>query len=300
MAALQGEPTAVARQRVRRALRRARQDTTLSQGDVAKKLGWSLSKVQRIEAAEVAVSLTDLRALLEVYGIVDPEVVARLSNDAQVSRRQRWVTPADYREHLTPALRSLLQFESEAVAIRAYQPVLIPGVLQTPAVAEIILSWSTNRITDDQRRVRLDVRMLRRKQTVEDDAGPEYLLILDESVIKRHIGGAKVMAEQLETLAEFAQRPNVRVRVVPLEKGALVGLVEPFQVLSLSDEEDDTVVYREFYNGDQILHDTVDSSEFREIFDQLWAAALGEDATVGRIAAEAAVLRSSTDAESGG
>jgi len=294
-AALHEEPPAVARQRVRRALRQARQKTPLSQTDVARKLKWSLSKVQRIEAAEVAVTVTDLRALLDVYGVVDPEVITRLSNDAEVSRRHRWVTPADYRAHLTPALLSLLQFEREAVAVRAYQPVLIPGTLQTPAVADIILNFKTNRISDEERRVRYDLRMERRKRTFENEDGPRYLLILDESVIKRHIGGPKIMAEQLESLAEVAQRPNVKLRVVSFKKGALIGLVMPFQKLDLSEDEDDSVVYRESYDSDELVHDPEDIRYFTQIFEDLWDGSMTEEATLRAIAAEAAVLRSSLD-----
>jgi transcriptional regulator with XRE-family HTH domain len=295
MAALQGEPPAVARQRVRRALRQGRQKTPLSQGDVAKKLGWSLSKVQRIEAAEVAVSVTDLRALLDVYGIVDPDMIARLSNDAQVSRRQRWVTPPEYREHLTPSLLSLLQFESEAVAIRAYQNVVIPGVLQTATVAEQVLEWGRSRITDEQRRVRFDVRMERRKQITENPHGPRYLLILDESVIKRPVGPLEVMAEQLEALGEVTQSPNLSIRVVPFEKGAKIGLVDSFQVLNLSEDPDDAVVYRESYNSDRIIDDPAEVRYCRDIFEEMWTSSMTEETTARAIAAEAARLRTQLD-----
>jgi transcriptional regulator with XRE-family HTH domain len=295
MAATQGEPPAVARQRVRRALREARQAIGLSQGEVAKRLGWSLSKMQRIEGGEVGVSITDLRALLDVYGITDVDEVARLIADAQTSRRQRWVTSREYREHLPPALRQLMQFETEATAIRAYQPVLIPGVLQTPAVAETVLNWNSNAISEDDRRVRFEVRMQRRRQTVENSAGPEYLLILDESVIKRHIGGALVMAEQLEALAEAARRPNICVRLVPFEQSALAGLADAFQILNLSENDDDGVVYRESYDDDRILHDPAEVLYFRKVFEEILAVSLTEAATQRAIVAEAMKLRSSLD-----
>jgi transcriptional regulator with XRE-family HTH domain len=298
MTAFQEEPPAVARQRVRRALRQARQATPMSQGDVAKKLSWSLSKVQRIEAGEVAVSVTDLRALLELYDVADEEVIAQLAADARTSRRQRWVTPPEHRTFLTAGLRQLIQFESQAIEIKAYQPVLVPGVLQTPGVAEVILDFGTNRITDEERRVRFDVRMVRQRRLFERDDGPHYFLILDESVIKRHVGGLAIMAEQLEMLHELAQRPKVHIRVVPFEKGALVGIVAPFQMLRLSDDEHDTVIYLESYIRDHILHDPEEIRYFEKVFEELWGACLTEQATMRAIAAEAAVLRSALDAES--
>jgi transcriptional regulator with XRE-family HTH domain len=291
MAAFQEEPPAVARQRVRRALRQARQATPMSQGDIAKELGWSLSKMQRIEGGEVGISLTDLRALLEVYGITDEAEVQRLMADARISRRQRWLITPEYRKHLPPALRQLIQFEAEATAIKAYQPVLIPGVFQTPIVAETVLSWENAPITDETRRVLFDVRMQRRRHTVENRNGPRYELVLDESVIKRHIGGPRVMAEQLESLLEVAELPHVSVRLVPFERSAEAGLSGAFELVTLSDDDDDAVLYREFYERDRIIHDPTEVLYFSKVFDQVAGAALSAEATRNRIALEAMSLR---------
>ena len=71
MAAAHVDPPAVARQRVRRALRKARDETPDESGRRGQQLGWSLSKMQRIESGEVGVSPTDLRALLDLYGVTD-------------------------------------------------------------------------------------------------------------------------------------------------------------------------------------------------------------------------------------
>ncbi|HEU4346782.1 MAG TPA: Scr1 family TA system antitoxin-like transcriptional regulator, partial [Actinoplanes sp.] len=132
---------AVARRRVRLALRKARQGKGLSQADVAAKLEWSLSKVQRIESGEVSVSGTDLRALAILYGSFTAEEVDQLLGDTRVARRQRWWTAPEYRQHLSPGLIELLGFEAEATRISAYQPMLVPGVLQTPAAATFILDF---------------------------------------------------------------------------------------------------------------------------------------------------------------
>jgi transcriptional regulator with XRE-family HTH domain len=295
MVAFQEDAPAVARQRVRRALRQARQATPLSQGDVAKKLGWSLSKMQRIEAGEVGVSLTDLRALLDVYGISDEAEVARLTVDARTSRRQRWWTAPEYRQHLTPALRQLIQFETGATAITAYQPNYFPGILQTPAVAQSILdSWS---LSDEDRQVRFDVRMMRGKSLIERADGPDYRLVLDESVIKRRIGGSKITAEQLEFVAQAGQRPHIHIRVVPFAKAAYIGALAPFQILDLSHDVDDAVLYREPYKRDEIIHDVAEIAFHRDAFENLWKASLNEQATLRAMVAEAAQLRSSLDYE---
>ena len=143
MAGTPAEAPAVARRRVRLALRREREASGLSQATVADRLGWSLSKLQRIESGEVTVTGTDLRAALGVYGRADDEDMAGLYNDVRVARRERWWTAQEHREHLSVGLRQLVQFEIAASAIRVFQPVLVPGLLQTAELADAVLDWWT-------------------------------------------------------------------------------------------------------------------------------------------------------------
>ncbi|MEU7904793.1 helix-turn-helix transcriptional regulator [Actinoplanes sp. NPDC049118] len=295
MSAARDETPAVARQRVRRALRKARQATPLIQGDVAKRLGWSLSKVQRIESGEVAVSVTDLRALLAVYGVRDEAAIEQLARDAAIARRQRWWITPEYRKHLTPGLRMLLQFEAQATTVRAYQPLVIPGDLQTPAMAEHLLSWSDTSLTDVDRKVRFDVRMLRAKRVAERDDSPAYLLMLDEAVIKRETGGREVMAEQLESVAEIiARRPNIHIRLVKLAMGANLSMMGPFTILDLSDDDhEDAVVYRESYTDDTVDHDSETVGYYRQRFESMWPQCYDEIDSLRLIRAEAGTLRAS-------
>jgi transcriptional regulator with XRE-family HTH domain len=295
MAAAQGDPPAVARQRVRRALRRFRGATPLSQGDVATKLGWSLSKMQRIEAGEVSVSTTDLRALLVVYEVADERQIEKLTADARASRRQRYETSPEYRAHLTPSLLELIQFEKRATSIRTYQPLSFPGVLQTPTVAEAILAAWRRSLDAEARRVRYNVRMDRRRHLVERPDGPEFFLILDESVIKRRIVNAKVTAEQLEDIAIAARQPRMHVRLVPFVAGDFTPALGAFQILRLGDDDEDAVLYREMNLRDELVHDPQEVEFYSRTFEELWQQSLGEAATLRAINAESAALRSSLD-----
>jgi len=282
---------------VRRSLRRFRDATALSQGDVAKKLGWSLSKMQRIEGGEVGVSVTDLQALLRTYGVTDADLVESLISAARTSRRQRYLTAPEYREHLPAGLLELVQFEQRAIAIRTYQSTFYPGVLQTAAVAEAMLDWWQNAMDENARRVRFDVRMARRRHLMESDRSPEYFLILDESVIRRRVRSTKVTAEQLEDIAEIAGRANVHVRIVPFTRGAYMPSLGPFQILNLSYDDTDAVLYRESYLLDELVQNEETVGFYRGAFEKLWAQSLGEDASLRAITAEAAQLRSSLDLE---
>jgi transcriptional regulator with XRE-family HTH domain len=289
-----GESPAVARRRVRLALRGAREERGLTQGQVAKALDWSLSKVQRIESGEVSVSTTDLRALLAYFKIEDSDLVDQLMDDARTSRRQRWYTDSTYREHLTPGTLLLLQFESEATAIRSFALTLIPGLVQTPAYAKVALETATAVLSAEQRRVRYEVRMRRREQVLDRPDPPEYLLLLDESALWREIGGARVTAEQLEALLDLAGRPDVHIRVIPFAEAAAVALLGPFTVFDIG-EERDAVLYREGYDQDEIIQADGHVQHHREIFEALWARSLDEPASERLIRARAASLLSSLD-----
>ncbi|WP_127503920.1 helix-turn-helix domain-containing protein [Actinoplanes solisilvae] len=280
---LGGDTPAVARERVRSGLRRARRNTELTQSDVARRLRWSLSKVQRIETGEVAVSETDIRALLQLYGITAASTVAAYAADANLARRERWTTPPEYRKYLTPGLRRLLQFEVVATRVRSYQSLLLPGVLQTPALAEYIIEQAGAQLTAEERRVRLDVRLRRRRDIIERPDGPRYYLVIDESVLLRTVGDDLLMAEQLEDLAKVAAHPHIFLRIVPLDEseGAIIGTFGNFQLMSLSDEDaDDTVLYRERHTSDRIDHDVDEIRSYRDAFESLWMLSLPEDASL--------------------
>ena len=291
-----GDSPAAARQRVRRELRHGRRTTGLTQGEVARRLGVSLSKIQRIESAEVSVSDTDLRALLTLYGVTGGPTVARLIADAKLSRRERWWTKPEYRTNLPAGLRQLLQFEMVATRIQAFQPYLIPGVLQTPEMAQFIIAdWSGN-LPEDVQQVRYDVRIKRREQVIDRANGPKYMLILDETVIGRKVGSAELMAAQLEDLAEMMTRPNISIRLVPMDTGAYLAHHGAFTVLDLSDDDtDDAVLYREAYEDDSIVHDPREINKYRANFQEAWQMSLSEAATRRRIIAKAATLRASVD-----
>jgi transcriptional regulator with XRE-family HTH domain len=292
-----GEPPAVARRRVRLALREAREARRLTQSQVAAALDWSLSKVNRIEGGDVGVSGTDLRALLAFYGVTDQVRVDRLLEDARNSRRGRlWWADPRYREHLTPATMQLLQFESEATAIRCFHLTMIPGLLQTRSYAEIVLASYREELSEAARQVRLEVRMQRRERVLLRPEPPDLYLILDESVLSREIGGPRVMGEQLRELLTLMKEPNIFVRVVPLSAAAPIALLGPFTILDMAGEQD-AMLYRETYVGDEVVHAAPKIKHDREIFEQLWGRALDDAASARLIEARAAAMLSSLDRE---
>lgn len=289
-----GEPPAVARRRVRLVLRAAREAKGFTQGHVADELDWSLSKVNRVEKGDVTVSRTDLLAMLELYGIDDSDRIDDLVQAARTSRQRGWWDDPRYREHASSAMQQLFQFESEATAIRHFHPTLVAGILQTPAYAGFVMDFWSHDLPERSREARLEMRLRRRDHVFGRPDAPDYLLILDESVLYREVGGPRVMADQLRALVSTMQQPGITVRVVPLAEAAPIAMLGPFTILDLGDEEN-AVLYRESHMADEIVHAKVKIDHHRHIFEQLWEVSFTEEESARLIEACAATMLSSLD-----
>lgn len=282
---------AAARRRLRFALRNAREASQLTQAEVAERLEWSVSKVNRIENGEVTISATDLRALLALLEVTDAPTVELLTSYARTARRRGWWDDADVRPHLTTALRQLIQYEAEATAIRSFQPTLIPGPLQTPDYARAVLEfWSE--VPAETRTVRQKIRAERHSRVFDQPDRPDYLLLLDESVVLRQVGGPMVMAEQLRSIVAMIRSGALLARVVPLIDGAMIGQAGGFTILDLDDES--AVLYREIGLDDDIIRDDrVAVEHYRRTFERMWAIALTPEESVALIEGRAIAMNAS-------
>jgi transcriptional regulator with XRE-family HTH domain len=117
------------RRRLRAYLRREREAARLTQRDVAQRLGWSHSKLVRIEAGACGISAADLQAMLCLYGVTDPGLVAELTQAARVGRGQSWFT--GYRDIVSTSFTLLFGYENPATSSQATDPFLTRGLLTT-------------------------------------------------------------------------------------------------------------------------------------------------------------------------
>lgn len=283
----QGDAPAVARRRIRLALRRAREDSGLTLQQVADALGASVSKVIRIEQGDVTVSKSDLLALLRLYGIADAATTSTLVEDVRVarSRTSEWADPERWK-YLPDGLRELMQFERSATAIRAFQPTLVPGLLQTPEYVEALFDAYRGELNADpdvdlaKRAARRRARTTRSEQVLDRAHPPELYALMDESVLYREIGGTAVLAGQLRHLIKMRDRPEVHVRIVPYSAPPV--LQGPFLIVAL--DGIDALLYREVYKEDEIVHDEARIDRYRATFERLWQTSLDDEASARRIA----------------
>jgi transcriptional regulator with XRE-family HTH domain len=279
-----GESPAVARRRVRLALRKAREERSLTQGQVAEAMEWSLSKVMRIESGEVTISLNDLRPLLVYLDIVEPAVVEELTQAARVSRRRKeWSDEPKFREHMTPAMRQLVQFEAEATTVRHFNANVVPGWLQLPEYARAILEGVRYQLSAEQVSVRLEARQRRREALLARKRPPAIFLLLDESVTLRQVGSAEILANQLNELLRLVRAGRLVVRLVPfVSKGMPYSPFAEYDLLEYgggADREENAIIYREGWLADDINDSPDIIARYVDHFNVIWSHAEDEQSS---------------------
>jgi transcriptional regulator with XRE-family HTH domain len=280
---------AVARRRLRIALRRAREAIGFTQAYVAEELEWSISKINRIESGDVTVSSTDLRALLMLLGVTDAAEVRELTEEGRVARRRMWQDEPSFREHLTPAMRQMLQFETEAKVIRCFQPTLIPGILQTRDYADAIMNLWGDYIPAAALQVRFEARARRRAQVLERKSPPDYRVILDESVIQRVIGTRAIMADQLRFVIQLAASVETEIRVLPMAEGGPLSMLGAFTLFDVAGDEN-AVMYTEGPYEDDIVEDSNILQRHRDLYERMWDRSLSEVASMDLVKSRQAQL----------
>ncbi|GAA3818886.1 MULTISPECIES: helix-turn-helix transcriptional regulator [Amycolatopsis] len=275
-----GQGPTIRRRRLASELRRLREAADLTIDEVAEKLECSASKISRIETGHVGVTPRDARDMLELYGMTGDEREA-LVQLAREARKPGWWQA--YKEVFTGTFVGL---EADASSLRAFQALLVPGLLQTEPYARAVIRAMRPDAdeSDIQRRV---AARTARQQLLTDPNPPEYWAVIDEAVLHRVVGGPEVMAHQAERLLTVAQLPHVTIQVVPFGAGAHPGMEGPFLILGFPEQADPDVVYVDSTSGGFFLELPPDVRRYILMFDHLRATALKPDDSVEVIAAAA-------------
>jgi transcriptional regulator with XRE-family HTH domain len=270
----------VQRRRLRTELRRARTEARKTQDQVAAAMDWSLSKVIRIETGAVGISTNDLRALLNLYAVHDADRTEELIELARASRQTSWLSR--YRADIKPQYLQYIEYEEAASVLRMYDPLLLPGLLQTEGYAvAAVRTLADPRTPAEVIRNRIDIR-LTRQRLLERVTPPALICVLDESVISRVVGEREVAQDQLARLIELASRPNITIQIVPFTAGLHRGLLEPFIILEFPDQEDGDVLYLESSRDAIFSHDEAgEITGYREVFEQLRSISFSPADTLG-------------------
>ncbi|ANH92063.1 transcriptional regulator [Streptomyces sp. SAT1] len=269
-----GRPTVRSR-RLGTALRQYRLAARLDQPQAAEIIASSQARISRMESGHATPRVIEVRLLLDAYGVLDPEVRGKLEDLAKHSKNRGWWL--EHAEHLRPDYVDHIALEDDATYIRQWQPVLVPGLLQTPAYAEEVISAGPDYVDPEILDQLVKVREARQAKIGE--GGASYTAIFWEAAVAHPVVSIGTHQEQLSAILAVAKRKNVTVQVLPFSAGVLVAAVPAFSSFSFDSEPAVEAVTIENLRGTSVLEAPEDLAAYGNAYDLLRSAALAPDAS---------------------
>jgi transcriptional regulator with XRE-family HTH domain len=284
----------VPRRQLARQLRDLRNRAKFTVKAAAAALEISEATMWRIETAQTSLRSLDVEGMCRLYGAT-PELTEALKGLAKETKAKGWWHA--YGDVIPEGFDVYIGLEEAASQIAWYESELVPGLLQTEDYARALVAAGLPSAAPEEIDRRVQLR-LARQALVRRAAYPlELCLVLNEAILRRPVGGAQVMAVQLDRLAEATQLPNVSIRAVPFSAGMHPGALSgPFEVLRFPvtgdgrDSEPPTVFVQGF-TGDLYLDKPNEAQQYARWFAGLWDAALNERLSTGLIREAAQDMR---------
>ncbi|MBK5992641.1 helix-turn-helix domain-containing protein [Streptomyces microflavus] len=196
-------------------LRKLRDSKGLTLLEVSKRLGFSHTKLARVEIGENDLPrVGDLEGLLDLYGLDergDREILIQLHRESL--SKEPW-TP--YRHVMPSKMPTYRGLEQDAQLMRTFQPSFVFGLLQTESYARAL--YLSAKPVDEtnteyvERNVAL--RLARRELITRSDNPLELRVIMDETAVRRNVGGPKVMREQYDEIMELSRLDHVTIQIL--------------------------------------------------------------------------------------
>jgi transcriptional regulator with XRE-family HTH domain len=262
-------PASAQRLRVGAELRRLREAAGLSGEQVAAALGWSQPKVSRIEMGRTAFTVRDVAGLLALYGVADDVRAELLAATAEDTGESAWIVRAGGWPRRQGAVASL---EAVTRRIRQYQPMVVPGLLQTREYARAIAAAAGAADPD----AIVEARVRRQEALALKDA-PRFDVVFDARALLYRTFPVEVLRDQVVGLAERVRQPRINLHVVPLGVEHDVVSAVGFTIYDFRQRESPPVVWIESPTGDVYFSAPDDVEQYEALFRRLRGVALGAD-----------------------
>ncbi|MCK8676623.1 helix-turn-helix domain-containing protein [Streptomyces lichenis] len=272
----------VPRRQLGRHLRDLRNAARFTVRAAAKHLEWSEPKIWRIETGQVSLRSLDVEAMCRVYG-ADEKLTQALMGLAKETKGRGWWHA--YGDAIPDDFDLYIGLEEATDRISWYEAELVPGLFQTPDYARVLIKRSNPDLVDAEIERRVHVRVTRQALLTRVTAPPRVEVALNEAILRRPVGGRKVMAEQLDHLVHLNTLDTVSIRVVPYAAGFHDGIMSgPFVILRFPDHGDTRyteppTVYVEGFTGALYLDKPNEIERYENAFDSIWSSALDEAAS---------------------
>jgi transcriptional regulator with XRE-family HTH domain len=253
-------------------LRHYRAAAGLSQEQLGERIGYSAALVGAVETAR-RMPTEDFTARCDV--------VDELGTGGALLRLRAHLRDQLHRQVWPPWFREWPSIEREALSLRSWELAGIPGLLQTAGYARAMLRGALPDANEEQVEEQVSAR-LQRQEILERRDPPMLWAIMDEGTLRRRVGDAGIMREQLDHLIGVSRSPRVKVLVVPASAGAHVGLSGAFVIAEFREGPD--VVYLDTAAQGQIADHPDIVKACAGVFDSLRAEALPPRASLDLIA----------------
>jgi transcriptional regulator with XRE-family HTH domain len=267
----------VRRRRLAAELRRLRERAGMTGDQVADRVGWSASKLSRIENAHTVPGDAEIRQLLDLYDVEGHYADELFALAQEAAGRGWWET---YSPTLPPDYAWLIGLEAEAQAALSWEPLIVPGLLQTGDYAREVTNGYLERIDPvppSETRRRVEARLARQRVLTRDNP-LQLSVVLDQSVLHRRFGDRSVMRSQIKRLLDLSERDNISLRILQLDGRHPIG-TGAFALLQFGEVHDVTyqdVVYIENLTGGRYVEEEDEVFRYKRAFDRLSDLALDE------------------------
>ncbi|MFI6677562.1 helix-turn-helix domain-containing protein [Kribbella sp. NPDC050470] len=251
-------------------LRRMREQAGISRADAGWQIRASESKVSRMELGRVGFKERDVSDLLELYGMQDEEERFRLMELARAANNPGWWSR--YGDVMPSWFTNYVGLEVAATLIRTYEVMFVPGLLQTEEYARAVVQMGKAYLPAEEIEQRVALRVTR--QQILNRPNPARLwVVVDESVLRRPVGGEDIMRAQIEHLIMWAQQPNITLQIMPFSSLGYPGAGGAFSILRFPEGDLPDIVYIEHAASALYLDKLEEVDEYVAIMEALTIAA---------------------------
>ncbi|WP_329083568.1 helix-turn-helix domain-containing protein [Streptosporangium sp. NBC_01469] len=270
-----GQGPTVRRRRLATELRRLREAAGLTMEEVAQSLDMSRATISRLETGKTARPRPrDIRDILKLYKVGDLQQEA-VMDLARGARERGW-----WEQYKGVFTGTYVGLEAEASSIDTFEPLVIPGLLQTSAYAAELVRASLADPAEIDKRV--EARM-RRQEILQRPNPPRYRAIIDEAALLRPVGDTEVMRDQFRKLIDTCSLEHVTIQVMPMSAGPHIGLWGQFVILGFPESTDQNVVYIETPTDNLYLEEPEHLERYNLVMQRLVIDALGADASIAHL-----------------
>ena len=251
-------------------LRRLREAKGLTPEQAGYEIRASRSKISRVEHGRVGFKERDVADLLSLYGVSDEQERRRMLALARQANDQGWW--AKYDDIMPDWFESYVGLEQATSLIRTYELQFVPGLFQTDGYARGVTVLGHRAASTSEIERRVSLRMQRQELLTTDDS-PRIWAVIDESALRRPVGGRDVMRAQLRHLVAVTEYPRVTLQVMPFSRGGHPAAGGSFTILRFAEPDLPDIVYIEQLTSALYLDRRDEVDNYMEVMNRLSAEA---------------------------